>query len=335
MTEWNKDLEKRILRKSRFTLSFRILRILILVFLIYSGYMILINIIADKLNISGENAYYSKLALEWTVPNVRGDFDFEDENMTFFGTKKLSYNLIKKVGHDDKVIGQATLTKRIAGISSISFSHPGHKQLNDFSFSLPVDPRTDRKLKANTSPNVWETLEKLPEGTVGELAFSTTSFMESKQLIESLGKYDINILWMPLYTGEFVDYKPNGWSGNENMLMVSDLIGLTGGNEHDKNYHESLRMNRLDEDTLTESEQLMLKNMEELLNKPQSYYEQFLGLGHLKQKYQYLKKKGFTVYGAVVTGPVKELLKLKDNSFIQGEQLGEVELWNWQPENKK
>jgi hypothetical protein len=335
MTEWNKDLEKRILMKSRSTLSLRILRILLLVFLIYSGYMILINIIADKLNISGENAYYSKLALEWTVPNVRGDFNFEDENMTFFGTKKVSYNLIKKVGSDDKVIGQASVTKRITGPSSILFSHPGRKQLNDLSFSLPVDPRTKRKLKANTSPNVWETLEKLPEGTVGELAFSTTSFMEPKQLIQSLGKYDINILWMPLYTGEFVNYKPNGWSGNENLLMVSDLIGLTGGNEHDKKYHESSRITRLDEDTLAESEQSMEKNMEEILNKSNSYYEQFLGLGHLEQKYQYLKKKGFTVYGAVVTGPVKELLKLQDVSFIQGEQLGEVELWNWQSEDKK
>ena len=335
MTEWNKDLEKRILRKSRFTLTFRILRILFFVFLIYCGYMFSINIIADKLNISEENAYYSKLALEWTVPNVRGDFDFEEENMTFFGTKKFSYNLIKKVGHDDKVIGQATVTKRLINLSTITFSNPGRKQLNDFSFSLPVDPRTERNLEGNASPNVWETLAKLPEGTVGELAFSTTSFMESKQLIDSLGKYDINILWMPLYTGEFVDYDPSGWSGNDNLIMVSDLIGLTGGNEHDKKYHESSRINRLDEDTLTESEQSMVKNMEELLNKSNSYYEQFLGLGHLEQKYQYLKKKGFTVYGAVVTGPVKELLKLQDVSFIQGEQLGEVELWNWQSKDKE
>src|SRR5690606_30904520 len=154
------------------------------------------------------------------------------------------------------------------------------KQLNDFSFSLPVDPRTERKLEGNASPNVWETLEKLPQGTVGELAFSTTSFMDSKQLIESLRKYDINILWMPLYTGEFVDYNPSGWSGNDNLIMVSDLIGLTGGNEHDNKYYETARINGLDKDTLTESEQLMVKNMEELLNKSASYYEQFLGLGH-------------------------------------------------------
>ena len=41
-------------------------------------------------------------------------------------------------------------------------------------------------------------------------------------------------------------------------------------------------------------------------------------------------ENGFTVYEAVVTGPVKELLKLADEEKIQGEQLGEVELWNWE-----
>ena len=250
--------------------------------------------------------------------------------MTIFGTKKLSYNLIKKVGDDDKVIGDATVTRRLATPSSIAFSHPGQSQLNEFSFSLPIDPRTNKKLTGNAWPNVWETLSMLPEGTVGELAFSTTSFMESKQLIESLEKYDLHILWMPLYTGEFVDYEPYGWGEGSNSLMVSGLIGLTGGNDHTETYHESSRINRLDEETLMESKHLMLKNMEKLLDKSTSYNEQFLGLGHLEQKHQYLKTNGFIVYGAVVTGPVKELLKLQDVSFIQGEQLGEVALWNWQ-----
>ena len=240
MTDWNKELEKRILRKSRFTLTYRILRILLLVFLIYSGYMLAMNLIADKLNISEEAAYHSKLALEWTVPNVRGEFNFKEENMTVFGTKKLSYNLIKKVGDEDKVIGDATVTKRLATPSSIEFSHPGQSRLNEFSFSLPIDPRTNKKLTGNAWPNVWETLTMLPEGTVGELAFSTTSFMESKRLIESLKQYDLHILWMPLYTGEFVDYEPYGSTkGGDNLLIVTDVIGLTGGNDHTDTYHES------------------------------------------------------------------------------------------------
>ncbi|WP_084221770.1 MULTISPECIES: anti sigma factor C-terminal domain-containing protein [Mesobacillus] len=39
--------------------------------------------------------------------------------------------------------------------------------------------------------------------------------------------------------------------------------------------------------------------------------------------------EGFQVYGAVVTGPVKELLKLKENRQIQGANLGDMTYWNW------
>lgn len=331
MTEWNKELEKRILKKSKFTLSFRILRILLMVVFIYALYMIIANIVVDKLAVGKENMYFSSLALEWTVPNVRGDFEIKEEDLTIFGTKSLTYNLLKKVGSEDVVIGEAQVTKRLfSSLSNITYSHPGLQQLSEFSFSLPEDPRTNRKLEANTSPHVWKSLEMLPEGTVGELAFSTTSFMESEKLIENLREYDIHILWMPLYTGEFVNFDPYGSSGNNNMIMVSDVIGLTGGMDHDENYHQSLRINWLDEGSIKESKQLMLKNMKELLNKSNSYYENFLRLGHLEEKYQYLEDEGFTVYGAVVTGPVKELLKLKDAPFVKGEQLGEVELWNWE-----
>jgi len=331
MTKWNKELEKRILKRSKFTLALRIIRILLLIVFIYVAYMIVTNIVADRLDVGKKNMYYSSLAVEWTVPNVRGDFEIKEEEMTPFGTKTLSYNLLKKTGNEYAVIGDANVTKRLFnGLSNIVYSHPGMQQLSDFSFSLPEDPRTDKKLEANTSPNVWDTLGMLPEGTVGELAFSTTHFMDAEELIESLQEYDIHIVWLPLYTGEFIDYEPNGWSGSTNMIMLHGRFGLTGGVDHDENYNQSLRINRLDASSVKESKQLMLKNMKELLNKPKSYYEDFLGLGHLENKYKFLNEKGFTVYGAVVTGPVKELLKLKDVPFVQGQQLGEIKLWNWE-----
>ena len=51
---------------------------------------------------------------------------------------------------------------------------------------------------------------------------------------------------------------------------------------------------------------------------------------YAKTLYFYLLRLSGSKHLAVVTGPVKELLKLKDASFVQGEQLGEVELWNWE-----
>lgn len=331
MTEWNKDLEKSILKKSKFTLTLRILRILLMILFIYAIYMMGINLLSEKLNVGKENHYFSSLALEWTVPNVRGGFDLKEEETTMFGTKRFSYHLLKQVGTKEILVGEAHVTKRLSSIfSNITYSHPGLQQLNEFSFSLPIDPRTKEKLEANTSPHVWDSLEKLPVGTVAEMAFSTTDFMEAEQLIKNLSEYDLHVSWMPLYTGEFVDYKPSGWGSGGNSLMINDILGLTGGFTHDGDHHLSIRVSWLNEETVKDSKQYMLHNMEELLNKSESYYEQFLRLRHLKEKYRYLKEEGFTVYGAVVTGPVKELLKLKDAPFVQGEQLGEVELWNWE-----
>lgn len=74
-----------------------------------------------------------------------------------FGTRKISYNLMKTVGHETTVIGGARVSKTLFNNSSrIHYSHPGLKRLSEFSISLPEDPRTGRKLKANTSPHVWE-----------------------------------------------------------------------------------------------------------------------------------------------------------------------------------
>lgn len=39
----------------------------------------------------------------------------------------------------------------------------------------------------------------LPEGTVAEMAFSTTEFMKPEELLASLQDYDLYVLWMPLY----------------------------------------------------------------------------------------------------------------------------------------
>ena len=67
-----------------------------------------------------------------------------------------------------------------------------------------------------------------------------------------------------------------------------------------------------------------------MLNKRTSNHERFLGFSYLEERYQYLQENGFQVYGAVVTGPTKEVLKLCSETGIHEEELGDVELWNWE-----
>ncbi len=332
MTEWNEKLESNILRKSKWTLMSRIIRSIVLLALGYLLFMSVLGMLMERIQPEGEHAYYSRVAIDWTVPNVRGGLDRPNVlDISPFGTQTFRYHLIKKVGHEEVIVGDVTMKKALLNrFSSIEKDHPGKEQLQSFSFSLPENPNTGEKVEADSQPDVWKRLEMLPEGTVGELAFSTNAFMSPEELIGQLEKYDLEVLWMPLYTGEFMDYTPSGWSGDgKSSLSINYIIGLTGGRDHDEDFRSQSRINTLDDESIEESKQMMLQNMEELLEKNKSYYEGLLGLGYLKEKQAYLKEKGFTVYGAVVTGPVKELLKLKDVPSIRDEQLGDVELWNW------
>lgn len=330
MTEWNKELEKKILKKSRFTLTIRILRLFLIVGLLYGIYMLILSFASDKMNIAEENDFYTKLALDWQVPNLRGPFEFQEEKITPFGTKKLSYPLIKQVGKAKIVVGEAEVTKRFTNHNSaIQYNLPGKERVNDFSFFYPEDPDSGKELPASAQTGVWETFEMLHEGTVAELAFSTNQFMSPEELIESLSDYDVDVLWMPLRSGEFEDFVT--FEGrSEGSITVYNTIGLTGARTSGENFLPSSLTNSLDQTSVEESMEVMLQNMEKLLaEKPSSYYEGVLRLGYLEERYNYLKENGFIVYGAVVTGPVKELLKLQEEEMIQGEQLGEVELWNW------
>lgn len=331
MNEWNKEKEKKILLKYRFILTMKILRVLIVFFFLYVVYMMIVSISYESLHLGRKHAFYSKVALEWTSPNINGDIGgIEDSEITPFLTQKISYPLFKTIGKEEKQVGEMNIRKSLL-FSSRQFDNVTIHEDNRFSFSLPEHPKTGEKLKANEDPRVWDTLDKLHEGTVGELAFSTTVFLAAEELIELLKPYDIDILWAPLYTGEFAVFQPGAWGGGGKEISIMHPFGLTGGREMDDDYLSEGKIRGLTEEQLDESKKMMLTHMKNLLTEESKrYYEGFLGLDYLKERYDYLQENGFIVYGAVVTGPVKELLKLQDVPEIRGERLGEVDYWNWE-----
>ena len=42
-----------------------------------------------------------------------------------------------------------------------------------------------------------------------------------------------------------------------------------------------------------------------------------------------LENNGFVHYGAVITGPTKEVLNLQEEAWVAALQVDEVRLWNW------
>lgn len=341
MIEWSQEKEKKILQKYRFTLTFRILRILLLCAVIYSLYILSVSIIFEKTRPDRKHIYNSLMALEWQQPNIKGQYSGSSAEITPLLTQKFSYPLVKQVGKENVMVGEMSLDKKIFNTSSSmkmnltsknSSSSSSLKSTNEFdkfSFNLPEDPRTGKVTSSQINNGVWKTLEKLPEGTVAELAFSTTTFMEPKKLTKMLEPYDVEVVWMPIYTGEFksFDLFPTG-EGSVN-LTIYDSFGLSGGLKVSDDYSKIWVGQNLT-NGVRDSQRVMLENMEKLLNnEKKSYIEDFLGLSYLQERYDYLKKNGFQAYGAVVTGPTKELLKLKNIEGVSNQKLGDVELWNW------
>lgn len=336
MTEWTKDKEKKILWKYRFLLTARILKIVVILLFLYGVYMILLSIGYGFSKIDNKNAFHLNLAIDWTQSGLVGDhWDVTPAEITPFLSQKFTIPIMRTIGKEEKVVGELNVTKRL--LTPLSTKETTYYQRSDdyrFRFVLPEDPRTGKKVPGSNGGDAeeWGQLEMVHEGTVADLAFSTTEFYEPAELLERLEKYEVDVHWMPLYAGELKEFEP-GWSqaGGGQSLAV-DTLGLTRAVQMEEDYKGGSTV-YINSKTIEENQKIMLENMKNLVEDEGAYYrENVLGLWYLEERYKYLKENEFLVYGAVVTGPVKELLKLKEEQDFRNIQVGDFEYWNWTKE---
>ncbi|WP_453992983.1 anti-sigma factor [Bacillus nitroreducens] len=333
MTEWTKDKEKRILWKYRFSLTFRIIRVFLILFFLYSVYMILLSIGYSHSKLGEKNVFHINLAIDWTEPGLHGDyFVFNTGEITPFFSQKMTIPISQTIGKEEQIVGEWNVTKRL--LNSFSTKEITYFQKPDrekFQFSLPEDPRTGETLAGTngSDESEWQKLEMVHEGTVANLAFSTNQFYKPEDLLTKLEEYDLDVDWMPLYAGELKEFDTGWSSASPGGYLSVDTIGLTRAIQMEADFRGSTEY-MLNSQSIDETKRLMLENMKYLIDNESKKYREFvLGLLNLEERYSYLKENGFVVYGAVVTGPVKELLKLKEEQGLRNIQVGEFEYWNW------
>ncbi|OPX85883.1 MAG: putative anti-sigma-M factor YhdL [Pelotomaculum sp. PtaB.Bin104] len=166
----------------------------------------------------------------------------------------------------------------------------------------------------------WSALESLPAGTVAELAFSFKQTYSIEQVMNMLADYDLDILWYAITTGlEETSMPPLSVSDgiwgfkdlSDNMLSGNSTIKTDDSSVREEYFLDSMRF-------IAENESLAKK-----------IYRGNPNNLRLAERRQYLEENGVQVYGVVVTGPSKELLKLRELGSIHCPTLGEVSLWNW------
>ncbi|MCW3491650.1 anti-sigma factor [Dethiobacter alkaliphilus] len=326
--EWTEEKEKAILKRYRNTLTKKILQVVFALLILYMVYVLALNIAYDSTSKGDKLIAYTQLSLDWLYPGINSGTSpgFVRAEISPLMSQSVAIPFLRQIGGNEIEVGELQVEKPLFARPRIR--HDIYTNMKpEFRFYLPVHPETNQTLSANQPHGVWETLDKVHEGTVADLAISTTAYMSPEDLIQLLEDLDIAISWMALYMGEFENF-PVSWTGSGNSVSLINPWGLTHGSTYDDEYFRAIRVTRLSSHNIDEIKQMMLDNMRRLYQDDPKLAEAMFG-PNFKERLLFLEEEGFVVYGAVVTGPTKELLRLRELEEIQGVHLGEVQLWNW------
>ncbi|MEA4924311.1 MAG: anti sigma factor C-terminal domain-containing protein [Syntrophomonadaceae bacterium] len=228
-----------------------------------------------------------------------------------------TYVLQKLVGKEPMSVGNLQVRQFFNFINSDwTWQDGAYKNYLYFIYPTPNSAANDQR-KQSSSPaaeEVWQTLTILPEGTVAEMAVSFDAPYRMEEIKEILKGYDLNICWYAVYTGleDSEDLNQRG----EPLSAFHGVWGFSDFNQNpalDRQKYFADGMQFLAENQAA-AQKLCRGNPANL---------------QLDKRNDYIQKNGIKVYGAVVTGPSKELLKLRELSAIRHPALGEVALWNW------
>ncbi|MED1112265.1 anti-sigma factor [Bacillus paramycoides] len=258
------------------------------------------------------------LALEATTPNSRSSGG--STNIKPFFRTENEINLVKMVGKKEFPIGTVTTSSFLSSVTVTNQSWANTAYSKKLSFVHPKIKQGDHLKEA--SKKVWDTLGKVHEGTVAEVALSFDkpyTLQELESLLYSVfeaQEMPPTPIWYALDTGQ------ERINEEDFILHGGEVIGFP---EHINLPENETKKLKTKEDEVIEMMRILSTN-KETVSKTTWTNEKEL---NLDKRYQYVKDNGVKVYGMVITGPSKELLKLQNSPHVRYATLGDIEVWNW------
>ncbi|MWV44564.1 hypothetical protein GRF59_13095 [Paenibacillus sp. HJL G12] len=235
-----------------------------------------------------------------------------------------------------------------------------HMEVGDFSASFLLNwmrlydfSWTDRGANVNAvfqypgssgfnSDQAWERLEKLPEGTVAEAFISYKRFYTTDEILQQFKGKEMDPVWFAVDSGEAsarlrefsggVETNPIGFPTNPVWLPED---GVQSNRSEQKTGFLTLEKTSLTSYPSLDvygsgdlRDQNFVKTLKVLV-KHKFIAKRLIPFVDLKETLAYVEKNGVKIYGAVVTGPTKEILKLKNDPEVSAIGVGKVALWNW------
>lgn len=296
---------KSSIRNARFSLASYVIMIILLIYplmtmasYIYYGWG---QKAEDLIQVAIQTVYV-------TEPNVSLE-EMDIERAIGLFTLDVDMDLYKRVGKRDIKQGTWEVTYQFNDAEFPKRNYISENPPNEIPTKETKKLYHPEALITNTNGG-WGSLEKLPEGTVAEVYVSLNKLKQPENMKEITKDLDVEWRWYAIDTG--LEASGKGYLTPIGYPAQPDSDGWSPYNENEPN-----------------QEQFM-----DSLHFLEKHEKQATDIAHAKwldldYRINYIEKNGLHSYGGVITGPTKEILKLRDNGTIRTISIGEVRLWNW------
>lgn len=255
---------------------------------------------------------------------------------TPFFTMNLTSNISKQVGDEQITVGDYSIKLLFGWARLYNYSWTNERRGVGYYFVYPQVNQSAENNIGNSSE--WERLEMLPEGTVAEAYLSFEQLFTTDEVLKKFENKNFQPLWFAADTGPRtrnpVISDPLGFP--HTPIWHADDMKVIRESKEMQRFFRGGSTTRLSTSPSVDSygdgdlrDENFLKTLY-LLQKYKSISNKVIPFIDLDDSVSYLEKNGVKLYGAVVTGPVKELLKLQEEEWISNIHVVEVRLWNWQ-----
>ncbi len=247
-----------------------------------------------------------KAAIETTIPNAQVNGSTFKAGIFF--SSEIGVQYYKKVGREDVSQGDVKI--------KFNFNKPNI--ITDMPLQQPVFyGYVGENTPSNLDGTPWNRLDKLPEGTVAEAYITFNKLYETDEVLQMFKNKNLELLWLAVYTG--VQKAPdNYYVGFPNKGLFPQMRKNSPFPYYNVTPYENGKLRN----------EYFIKTLE-YLNEYKNIARVIDSTPDYKAALDYVNKNGVNIYGVTITGPTKDILKLKDEGLVQTINVGEARLWNW------
>ena len=269
-----------------------------------------------------------------TVTNPYGELGGTSTNTNAYFGMEATTDLNKSVGNESIKVGEIK--------TDFLFSMMNEPEREDFGNVSQTTPAFTYPGVGERGMSDWDKLEKLPEGTVVSAYLSFSELLETGEVLKRFEGKDMELVWLAVDTGmeakdenhEGIIFEPIGfpsypiWHDDDMVLDSKEVEKGLFGTRTVSESHSSPDYNAGDQEIIHKQFLKTLDFLRKHERKANKFYFGDLDL-NLSKRIDYLEKNGFMHYGVVLTGPTKEVLKLKKETWSKSIEVDEVSFWSW------